>query len=129
MSEHSLRKTARFLISGAVVIAAYYAPYYVLTKFFGVWYLVSSVVGSVISSLVNFVLQKLWTFENRSVANMHLQVIAFTFVSIAYTVANGGMLYLLVDKLHWHYLVAQIIVSSILGFVSYFISDWIFRDR
>ncbi|HEY3901957.1 MAG TPA: GtrA family protein [Chthoniobacter sp.] len=128
MSRASPQKIARFLISGGIVIAAYYVPYYSLTKFFGVWYLLSSVIASIISSLVNFVLQKLWTFENKSIANMHLQVVAFTFVSIGYTIANGGMLYLLVGKLHWHYLVAQIIVSSILGFVSYFISDWIFRN-
>ena len=129
MSGILLRKIARFLVSGGVVIAAYYAPYYILTEFFGVWYLVSSVIGSIISSVINFVLQKLWTFENKSIANVHLQVIAFTFVSIGYTVANGGMLYILVDKLHLHYLGAQIIVSSILGFLSYFISEWIFRDQ
>ena len=111
------------------MIAAYYAPYYILTEFFGVWYLASSVIGSIVCSVVNFVLQKLWTFENKSMAGVHLQVIAFTFVSIGYTIANGGVLYLLVGKLHWHYLLAQIIVSSILGFVSYFISDRIFRDQ
>jgi hypothetical protein len=55
-------------------------------------------------------------------------VIAFVFVSIGYTVANGAMLYLLVERLHFQYLIAQVLVSSLLGFVSYFISDWIFRD-
>jgi putative flippase GtrA len=129
MNGPSFRKIVRFLVSGAVVITAYYLPYYILTEFFGVWYLASSVVASVISSLINFVLQKLWTFENKSMANVHLQVLAFTFVSIAYTLANGGMLYALVDKLHWHYLGAQIIVSSIIGFVSYFIAGWIFREQ
>jgi putative flippase GtrA len=123
-----LRKIARFMVSGGVVIFAYYAPYYVLTEFFGVWYLASSVIGSIISSVTNFILQKLWTFENKSMANVHRQAIAFTFVSIGYTVANGAMLYLLVDKLNLHYLLAQLIVSSILGFVSYFISERIFRD-
>jgi putative flippase GtrA len=124
-----LAKIARFLISGGIVIAAYYAPYYILTEFCRVPYLVSSVIGSVISSVINFFLQKLWTFKDKSVSTVHLQIVAFIFVSIGYTVANGGMLYLLVGKLHLHYLIAQIIVSSILGFLSYFISDWIFRDR
>lgn len=117
------------MVSGGVVIAAYYAPYYILTEFSGVWYLASSVIGSIISSVANFVLQKLWIFKNKSIAHMRSQAIAFTFVSIGYTVANGGMLFILVDKLYLHYLVSQIIVSSILGFVSYFISDWIFRHR
>ena len=117
------------MLSGGVVIAVYYAPYYLLTEFCGVWYLVSSVIASIISSLINFVLQKFWTFENKSMANMHLQVIAFIFVSVGYTVANGGMLYILVDKLHINYLVAQVIVSSILGVVSYPISGWIFRNQ
>jgi hypothetical protein len=60
---------------------------------------------------------------------VHLQVIAFIFVTIGYTVANGGMLYLLVGKFHLNYLVAQVIVSSILGAVSYPISAWIFRRQ
>lgn len=117
------------MVSGGVVIAAYFAPYYILTQFFGVWYLVSSVIGSILSSVINFILQKFWTFENKSIANVHLQVIASILVSVGYTVANGGMLYISVGKLHMNYIVAQVIVSSILGVVSYFISRWIFRDQ
>jgi len=117
------------MASGGVVIVAYYAPYYLLTQFCGVRYLVSSVVGSTISSTINFVLQKFWTFEDKGVANVHLQVIVFILVSGGYTVANGGMLYLLVEKLHMNYLMAQIVVSSILGIVSYPISGWIFRAQ
>ena len=79
--------------------------------------------------MTNFILQKFWTFENKSIANMHLQMIEFSLVSLGYTAANGGMLYLLVDKLHLHYLSAQIIVSSIIGILSYWISGWIFRDK
>ena len=129
MSSILLRRIARFMVSGGVVIAAYYAPYYLLTEFFGVWYLASSVIGSIISSVINFILQKFWTFGNKSMAGMHLQVIAFIFVSVGYTVANGGMLYILVGKLRMNYLVAQVIVSSILGVVSYPISGWIFRNQ
>ena len=62
-------------------------------------------------------------------ANMHLQVIEFSLVSVGITGANGGMLYLLVGKLHLHYLLAQIIVSGILCIASYFIAGWIFRDN
>ena len=123
------RKIVRFLISGCLVIAAYYVPYYLLTQFCGVWYLLSSIIASIISSAINFTLQKFWTFQNRNIADMHLQVIEFCLVSIGYTAANGGMLYLLVGKLHWHYLLAQIIVSSIIGILSYWISEWIFRDK
>jgi len=128
MSRASFRKIARFLVSGGIVITAYYVPYYLLTEFCGVWYLASSIIASIICSVINFLLQKLWTFENKSMANVHLQAITFTLVSFAYTVANGAMLYLLAGKLHLHYLLAQVIVSSIIGIVSYFISDWIFRE-
>lgn len=129
MTGISLRRIGRFLMSGGLVIAAYFAPYYLLTKFCGVWYLLSSIIASIISSVINFILQKFWTFENKSLAKMHLQVIEFCLVSIGYTAANGGMLYLLVGKLHLQYLLAQVIVSSILGILSYSISGWIFRDR
>jgi len=128
MSRVPYPKIFRFLISGGIVITAYYIPYYLLTEFCGVWYLTSSIIASVICSVVNFILQKLWTFENKSMANVHLQAITFALVSLGYTVANGGMLYLLAGKLHLHYLLAQVIVSSIIGIVSYFISDWIFRE-
>jgi dolichol-phosphate mannosyltransferase len=129
MSSDLLRKLVRFMVSGGVVIAAYYAPYYLLTEFCGVWYLLSSIIGSIISSVINFILQKFWTFKNKSVANVHLQAIEFTLVSIGFTGANGGMLYMLVEKFHLHYLLAQFIVSSILCVVSYFIAEWIFRDK
>ena len=62
-------------------------------------------------------------------ANVHMQALAFILVSVGYTVANGGMLYVLVGKLQMNYLVAQVIVSSILGIISYPISGWIFRAK
>jgi putative flippase GtrA len=128
-NKESLRRMARFMMSGGAVLAAYYAPYYLLTEFCGVWYLASSVVGSIISSVVNFILQKFWTFENKSMANVHFQALASAFLAIGFTVANGGMLYILVGELHLHYLLAQLIVSGILCVVSYIISGWIFREQ
>src|SRR5665213_2039523 len=80
-----LRKIARFLVSGGVVIAAYFAPYYILTEFFGVRYLVSSVIGSILSSVINFVLQKLWTFENKTLANVHSQATLRVLMPLACT--------------------------------------------
>jgi dolichol-phosphate mannosyltransferase len=117
------------MVSGGVVMAAYYAPYYLLTEFCGVWYLVSSIVGSITSSVTNFVLQKYWTFENKSVEKMHRQVIEFTLVSVAIAGANTGMLYILVGKLHVHYLLAQMVVTGILCIASYFIVGWVFREN
>jgi len=114
MSRIALRRVARFMVSGGAVLAAYYAPYYLLTEFCGVWYLVSSVVGSITSSVTNFILQKFWTFENKSGAKMRQQVIEFTLVSIGIAAANSGMLYILVGKLHLQYLLAQMVVSGIL---------------
>jgi dolichol-phosphate mannosyltransferase len=123
------QKIARFLLSGGAVMAAYFAPYYLLTQFCGVWYLFSAIVASVTSSATNFILQKFWTFQKKSVANLRQEVIEFSLVSLGIAGANCGMLYVFVDKLHFNYLLAQVIVTGILCVASYFIIEWIFRDR
>ena len=69
------------------------------------------------------------TFQNKSVVNLHQELIRFSLVSIGIAGANSGMLYVLVGKFHLNYLLAQVIVTGILCVASYFIIEWIFRDK
>ena len=127
----TVQKLIRFGFSGAGAVLAYYVPYYLLTEMFGAkHYLMAAFAASVISSSVNFVLQKYWTFKNKEPGKAGVQAGRFIITSIVFTLTNSGLLYALVHWLHLNYMVAQMIVTVILSIASWFASSgWIFREK
>ena len=59
-------RIVRFLISGSSAAGINLGTLFVLTHFFDVWYLLSSVVAFSVSFFVSFTLQKFWTFNDAS---------------------------------------------------------------
>ncbi|MFA6099052.1 MAG: GtrA family protein [Patescibacteria group bacterium] len=122
-----LKQIIRFLLAGAPGVILYYVIYYVLTDVCGILYLISAAIAWVINFGSNFLLQKYWTFENKTSDHLKRQAGAYALFMIFVALANLGLLYALVDQAHFHHLVAQVIVTIVLTVVSYFISRRIFK--
>ncbi|OGG80036.1 hypothetical protein A3A39_03015 [Candidatus Kaiserbacteria bacterium RIFCSPLOWO2_01_FULL_54_13] len=114
-------RIVRFLISGGTAAATNLSILYVLTEFFGVWYLFSSVIAVSFAWVVSFTLQKFWTFENRSLERVHVQAPLHLTVSLASIVVNTAALFVFVEYLHVWYFTAQVVVGVLIAFVNYFV--------
>lgn len=116
------RKFVRFLVAGAPGVLSYYGVLYILTDYFDVWYVLSSVIASGFNIGLNFILHKYWTFKVRDKKNMRKQIVVFFLFSGLVLVANSVFLFILVDLVHMDYLMAQIPPTIILGIISYFVT-------
>ncbi len=102
---------------------------FILTHWYGLWYLYSSIIAASVATIVSFILQKLWTFQNFSSA-VHKQFPLHVTLGLVNIAVNTAILYVLVEYFHIWYLIAQIISGIILAFVNYFTyKTYIFRNE
>ena len=76
--------------------------------------------------MINFFLEKFWTFRNKDENALYKQAGLYTLVRLVLFAADVGLLYLLVKYAHIYYLVAQIGITIILSLVSFVLCRKIF---
>jgi len=124
-SETGLNQFLRYLVAGGLVVLTNIVALFSLTHYLKIWYLTSSVIAFFIAFIVSFFVQRLWTFSNRSVTNILSQLWQYFLTSIFNLVANTIILFILVDWLHFHYILAQILTVGVIALVLFFV----YRDR
>ncbi len=112
-------RVSRFVIAGSLGTLANIIILYVFSSVFGLWYIAAGVLSFVLSSGMSFVLQKTWTFKDRSVERVHAKAIKYFAVAAVNLCINTLLLYVFVDYCHIYYLVSQIIASGLIAFESY----------
>jgi dolichol-phosphate mannosyltransferase len=111
----------RFVVSGGTAAIFGMLVIYLLTEVFHVWYLISSIVAFLVSFLVAFSLQKFWTFDNKSLETVPRQM-AFSLVLAGLNfLINAVLMFLLVDQLHLHYFLSQLLVYGFFAIFDFFI--------
>jgi putative flippase GtrA len=99
-------------------------------------YLLGAVLGFVIALIVSFLLQKFWTFRDRTFTNTHRQLFLYTLVAILNVVLNVALLALAksllehigVDFFAGWYVLAQIVIVCFASGTS-FILNFFFTFR
>ncbi len=94
---------------------------YTLTSVLGFWYLGSSVVALVFGFFTSFILQKFWTFRNRSLERVRIQLPLHLLLSLSNIVLNTIFLFILVEYVGLWYLFAQFIITGLLACMNFFI--------
>ncbi len=98
------------------------------TEFLGIYYIYSAVVGFVIAATHNYVLNKIWTFEERIRGKFFIKGIQFFIVSLVALGVNISLLYFFTEFLKIYYLISQAIAILITLFVNFFGNKiWTFR--
>jgi len=119
-SHPSLMRLARFVISGGTATAVNLGTLFVLTHFFGVWYIYSSIAAFAVSFFVSFSLQKLWTFGDTALDKVHVQATKFLVVILVALGVNTMLIYAFVEYMHAHYLLGQLVSGLFIAVINYF---------
>ncbi len=115
-----LMKLGRYVMSGGTAAFVDLLVLYLLTGVAHVWYLASAIIAYVIAFGVSFMLQKYWTFRDRSSDRVRTQAAVYFFISGANLCINTGLVYIFVDVAHINYLLSQVIAAVIVACESYF---------
>ena len=82
-----VKKNSRFIkycVGGGFAFLADLSLLYVLTEYFGFWYLWSATLSFIISAMVNYAIQKYWTFKNndQTIAKQFFSFLAIQLVGL-----------------------------------------------
>jgi len=119
----------KFCVGGGLGVLTAYVTLYVLTEFMHVWYVASAVIAAILNYAVNFTMQKFWTFEDKDMTKVHKQAALYFTMGAVFMPTNAGLLYVLVEYLHVHYMLAQVILTILFSVASYFITHKIFTPK
>lgn len=111
----------RYVFSGGTAAAIDVILLYVLTQYFGVYYLSAAIFAMTVSFIARFLLQKFVTFQDKDESQSTRQFIAYSILYGASLLATTGLLYVFVEYFHLWYVPAQILTIGLIACVSYFI--------
>jgi len=111
-----LSKAGRFFTVGASgLIVNYAASFLISTLIPNIWYIYATLFGIIISITSNFLLNKIWTFEDRDFSPRHLlrQYSLFMVLCTLGAVVQLSLVYVFVEYSHIQYAVSLIMAVSI----------------
>jgi dolichol-phosphate mannosyltransferase len=124
---------SKFALVGIIGIFVNQAALYVFTEGLGIYYLVSAVLASIVSTANNFILVELFVFRHRETRHGLLtRYLVFSAVNIATLVIRVPTLYVLTDIVGIYYLASNLIAIGLTFGIRYLIADnwiWAGRDR
>ena len=110
----------KFLATGAIGLSVNLGVFQILYVR-GVPYLIGSMSALFIAMIVGFVLQKYWTFEERSPERTRIQFILYAALTLCNLGVNTLVVYLLVEYVNVYYLIAQAFGAGLVAFTSYLV--------
>ncbi len=120
----------KFCVVGGIGTLLNLAILYSLTEYLQVYYLASATVAFVLSATHNYLANKHWTFEEKIADQFWNKYAQFLVVSTVSLALNLLILFVLVEFLHVHYLVGQLIATFVGVFINYFGNKrWTFDQK
>lgn len=115
---YSRKQFVKYCIVGATAAAVDFSAIYVFTEFFSIYYLISNFLAFVFSVSTNFLLNKFWTFRNRSKAYIK-QFTKFLVVVIIGLGFSMLLIYFLTEKVGLWYMYSKALTIGIVLFWNY----------
>lgn len=106
---------SRSQIASAIATAVDYLVLFGLTELVHVWYVASVAIGAAVAAVVNFLINRYWSFESASLGKMYQQAWRYSCVSTASLLLNSGGVYAVTEFFGIHYAFSVIVVSAIVG--------------
>ncbi len=122
-----IRQILRFGIVGGLAFLIDYGIFTILSQFLHVHYLVASIISFSISVIFNYILSIKWVFDVTKKQDAK-DFALFIILSVIGLGINSLIMYISVDLMHIHELIAKIIATAIV-MVYNFISRKIFIEK
>lgn len=123
-----MRQIMRFGVVGGLAFLVDYGVLWALVDLLGVNYLVASTLSFSVSVIFNYILSSLWVFDCSGNGNKVGEFLVFLVLSILGLLLNLAIMWLSVDILGIHYLIAKV-GSTTIVMVYNFLSRKLILER
>lgn len=127
---NAYRRILKFLASGVITAIADLLLLHGLIKFADIEQVTASVIAYAAALILNFTLQKFWSFQERDISRIKLQAVQFAGNGMLNLGMNTIQMYVFIHILGMNYLLAQILSLPLIALESYLAYRFvIFRHR
>lgn len=116
-SRHHLRKLLTQFVSyvavGGVAFVVDLGTLYLLTEFFGIYYIASATAGFLLGLIVNYLLCVIWIFDFRAIEKAAHEFGLFAAIGIVGLLLNNLLIYLLTEFVGIHYVISKMIAAAL----------------
>ena len=124
-----IRQLLKYAISGGISTVVTLVALYTLTHWLNVWYIFSTAISYLVGFFVSFTLQKFWTFRNNRRDVLFSQAALYFLIVVANLGVNTLGMYILVEKFHMWYILADILVLAFIACESFFLYQLVFKHK
>jgi putative flippase GtrA len=110
----------RYCFVGGLAFLVDFGVLFFLTDVFHVYYLISAGISFFMGLIVNYLISIQWVFNQSKIENKLNEFTVFSIIGIIGLGLNEGLIWLLTDICHLHYLISKIITASLVIFWNFF---------
>jgi len=101
----------RYLVASGIAFIIDFSMLYVLTDYFGLYYLHASALSFVSGILSIYILSITWVFQHRSFSKKRIELPVFIVIGIIGLMINQTGMYLITETVGLYYLLSKILIS------------------
>ncbi len=110
----------RYVFVGGFAFVVDYSLLYILTEFFGIYYLLSATISFIAGLLVNYLLSIRWVFKDSKYENRTIEFTIFAVIGVIGLLFNAFLMWLATDVIHFYYMVSKLLVAAIIMLWNFF---------
>lgn len=104
----------KFGLVGVIATVIDYVLLYVLTEFFNIYYLISSIISFSVSVIFNYIASVRWVFDVDKNKNSKIkELVVFIILSVIGLGINQLFMWLLSDKLNIYYMISKLFATVV----------------
>jgi putative flippase GtrA len=115
----------RYLFVGGAAFIVDFLSLYILTDFFGIYYLISAAIAFSLGLLVNYFLSVSWVFNKRKLKNKNFEFGIFAIIGIVGLGLNEVIIWFFTQELLIYYLLSKIFAAVIILFWNFFARKYV----
>jgi putative flippase GtrA len=115
----------RYLFVGGAAFIIDFLSLYILTDFFGIYYLISAAIAFILGLFVNYFLSISWVFNKRKLNNRTFEFGIFALIGIVGLGLNEVFIWFFTQELQIYYLLSKIFATVIILFWNFFVRKFL----
>lgn len=124
-TERTIIQLFRYVFVGGAAFIVDFGSLFILTDFFGIYYLISAAIAFILGLIVNYILSISWVFNNRKLDNLTLEFGVFSLIGIVGLGLNEVFIWFFTAEVGFYYLISKIISAVIVLFWNFFARKYV----
>ncbi|OQB29789.1 MAG: GtrA-like protein [Bacteroidetes bacterium ADurb.Bin174] len=119
----------RYFISGGIAAAVDFGLLYLLTEFFGLYYLWSAVISFSVGLLITYIFSITWIFNQRRISNRWIELLIFSIIGVVGLLLTYLFMQYFTEVIKLHYMLSKVLTTIIVFFWNFLTKRFVLFTR